>query len=75
MSHNVAVVSMEQVTTELGATAFQLSEVIGGKLITGSLLWVSVSSALSQLRTLALSQLRNPSPAPSDHLLPLSVPE
>jgi hypothetical protein len=29
---------MEQVTTELGETAFQESEVIGGRLVAGSLL-------------------------------------
>ena len=39
MSHNVAVVSIEQVTTELGETAFQLSEVMGGRLVAGSLLY------------------------------------
>jgi hypothetical protein len=42
ISHNVAVVSIEHVTTEFGETAFQLNEVIGGKLVAGSLLWSSV---------------------------------
>ena len=47
MSHNVAVVSIEQVTTELGETAFQLNEVIGGRLVAGSLLWSLVADPIS----------------------------
>jgi hypothetical protein len=38
ISHNVAVVSMEHVPTDEGDTAFQLSEVMGGRLVAGSLL-------------------------------------
>jgi hypothetical protein len=43
ISHSVAVVSIEHVTTEFGETAFQLSEVIGGRLVAGSLLWSLVA--------------------------------
>ena len=39
MSHSVAVVSIEQVTMELGVTGFQLNDVIGGRLVWGDLLF------------------------------------
>ena len=39
MSQRVAVVSMEQVTIELGETGFHEKDVMGGKLVEGDLLF------------------------------------
>ena len=39
MSHNVAVVSIEQVTIDSGRVGFHAKEVMGGRLDWGDLLW------------------------------------
>jgi hypothetical protein len=89
ISHNVAVVSIEHVTTEFGETAFQLNEVIGGKLVAGSLLWSSVLPHYYFLRLYKPFRLEGrltfvktalgfkeypPPPCPFDHPLPTNPP-
>ena len=89
ISHNVAVVSIEQVTTEFGETAFQLNEVIGGRLVAGSLLCSSVTSCSIPSWRCKLSKLEGrltfvktalgfkeypPPPCPFDHPLPTNPP-